>query len=87
MPEILTTIRQQTERERDIAGAVSRREGRPIAIGMKREDGTVELVPGGYREAAERTAALVTERIKANAHDPDYTLTVSAPTNMRRASI
>ena len=50
--------------------------------GYKREDGTVELVPGGYRDTAERVAALVAERTAANAHDPEYTLTVSAPTNM-----
>lgn len=81
VPEILTTVRQQTERERDIAGLF--RDGKAgFAIAMKREDGTAELVPGGYREAAERTAVLVAERLKANASDPDYKLTVSAPTNM-----
>ena len=42
----------------------------------------MELVPGGYRDTAERVAALVAERTAANAHDPEYTLTVSAPTNM-----
>ena len=30
---------------------------------MKREDGTAELVPGGHREAVERVAALVKERL------------------------
>ena len=80
VPEILTTVRQQTERERDIAGAF--RDGRATdAINMKREDGTVELVPGGYRETAERTAALLMDRIKANSQDPKFTITVSAPTN------
>ena len=81
IPEILTTIRQQTERERDIAGLF--REGKAaLALGMKREDGTAELVAGGYRETAERVAALVRERLEANAHDPAFSLTVSAPTNM-----
>lgn len=81
VPEILTTVRQQTERERDIANAF--RDGRATeAITMKREDRTVELVPGGYREAAERTAALLMERIAANRHDDRYSITVSAPTNM-----
>ncbi|GEO42166.1 hypothetical protein SAE02_63140 [Skermanella aerolata] len=80
VPEILTTVRQQTERERDIAGAF--RDGRATdAINMKREDGTVELVPGGYRETAERTAALLMDRIKANSQDAKFTITVSAPTN------
>ena len=48
---------------------------------MKREDGTAELVAGGYREAVERVAALVKERLSANAGDRRYSLTVSAPTN------
>ncbi|MCB4824174.1 MULTISPECIES: MobF family relaxase [Roseicella] len=81
VPEILTTVRQRAEREREIAGHW--REGRAAeALAMKREDGTAELVPGGTREAVERVAALVGERLRANAGDPSYTLTVSAPTNM-----
>ena len=80
VPEILTTVRQQIERERDIAGLF--RDGKAgLALGMKREDGTVELVPGGYRDAAERTAALMIDRIKANQGDDKFTITVSAPTN------
>ena len=80
VPEILTTRRQQSERERAIAGLF--REGKAAAaLAMKREDGTAELVAGGYREAVERVAALVKERLSANAGDPRYILTVSAPTN------
>jgi len=80
VPEILTTVRQRAEREREIAGHW--REGRAAeALAMKREDGTAELVPGGYREATERVAALVGQRLRANADDASYTLTVSAPTN------
>ncbi|MBX9875949.1 MAG: relaxase domain-containing protein, partial [Thermoleophilia bacterium] len=80
LPEILTTVRQRAEREREIAGHW--REGRAAeALAMKREDGTAEMVPGGYREAVERVAALVGQRLRANADDPSYTLTVSAPTN------
>lgn len=80
IPEVLTTLRQQSEREREIAGLF--RDGRAAdALAMKREDGTAELVRGGYREAVERVAALVGERLTANAKDPKYLLTVSAPTN------
>jgi hypothetical protein len=76
VPEVLTTLRQQSEREREIAGLF--RKGQAAdALAMKREDGTAELVPGGYREAAERVAALVGERLRAGVTD----LTVSAPTN------
>ena len=80
VPEILTTRRQQSERERTIAGLF--REGKAAeALAMKREDGTAEMVAGGHREAVERVAALVKERLMANAQDRRYSLTVSAPTN------
>ena len=80
VPEILTTVRQRAEREREIAGHW--REGRATeALAMKRADGTAELVPGGPREAVERVARLVGERLRANAGEAGYTLTVSAPTN------
>lgn len=80
VPEILTTIRQKTEREREISGLF--RDGKAgMALGMKREDGTVHLVPGGYREAVERVADLWQERRDANAHDPNFTISISAPSN------
>ena len=80
IPEILTTIRQHSEREREIAGHW--REGRAAeALALKRADGTAELVPGGYRETVERVAAVVEARLRAHAGDPGYSLTVSAPTN------
>ena len=83
IPEILTTVRQQTAREREIAGLM--RQGRvdsfAEALTMKREDGTAELVPGVYGDTVKRVAALVRERLTVNAAAPDYTLTVSAPTN------
>lgn len=77
VPEILTTRRQQSAREREIAGLF--REGRAAeALALKRQDGTAELVAGGYREAVERTAALVKARLAAGVQS----ITVSAPTNM-----
>lgn len=80
VPEILTTIRQQTERERETATLF--REGRAKeALGRKLEDNTVEIVPGGYREAVQRAADLWVERQAANRGVPGYSLTVSAPTN------
>jgi hypothetical protein len=80
VPEILTTLRQQTERERETS--LMFREGRAAeALDIKRQDGTAELVPGGYREAVDRVAALWRQRIEANVADATYSLTVSAPTN------
>ena len=44
--------------------------------GRKHADGTLQLVPGGYREAVEHVADLWAERRAANAQDPDYRLTI-----------
>lgn len=80
IPEILTTVRQHTEEERRIATLF--REGKAgEAIAAKREAGTAELVPGGYRNAVERVAQLYAERRQATANQPGYRITISAPTN------
>jgi len=80
VPEILTSIRQETERERETT--LMFRDGRAAeALALKRADHTAVLVPGGYRAAVEHAAALWQERRLAHAHDPDYVLTMSAPTN------
>ena len=76
VPEILTTLRQQTERERLIVGLF--REGRAAeALTMKRSDGTAEMAFGGYNEAVDRVAKLYAARLKATGEAP----TISAPTN------
>jgi TrwC relaxase/AAA domain len=80
VPELLTTVRQQSARERETS--LLFREGQAAeALALKRADGTAQLVPGGYREAVAHVASLWAARRAANAHDPDYTLTVSAPSN------
>jgi hypothetical protein len=80
VPEILTTVRQQTQHERKVTALF--RDGKAdAALKLKRQDGSAELVPGGYREATERVASLAADRLRANAHDPTFTLTASAPTN------
>jgi hypothetical protein len=61
VPEILTTRRQKTERERTISGLF--REGRAAeALDMKRADGTVEMAYGGYDGVVARVAKLYRER-------------------------
>ncbi len=80
IPEILTTLRQQSEHERQTS--LLFREGQAAeAIAMKRQVGTAEIIPGGYRQTIERAADLWQERRQANADEPSYSLTVSAPTN------
>jgi hypothetical protein len=77
VPQILTTVRQQTEREREIAGLF--REGRAAeALTLKRADGTAELAPGGYAGVINRVAKLYRERLEATGKAP----TISAPTNI-----
>ena len=80
IPEILTSIRQKTEREREITGLF--RAGRAAeALEMKQQDGTAELVAGGRQATVQRVARLWRERLEANRADPEFKLTVSAPTN------
>ncbi|SHK26571.1 conjugative relaxase domain-containing protein, TrwC/TraI family [Roseomonas rosea] len=80
VPEILTTRRQRTEREREIAGLF--RDGKAAeALAMKREDGTAEAVPGGYDDAVRRVAELWRQRREANAGDAGFSISVTAPTN------
>ena len=80
VPEILTSIRQKTEREREITGLF--RAGRAAeALEIKQRDGTAELVAGGRQATVQRVAQLWHERLEANRADPAFKLTVSAPTN------
>ena len=78
LPELLTTVRQETERGREIAGLFrgtdlgpeatlkERQEHRLAevtqALGMKRDDGTVLLVGGDQDQVVERVADLYMER-------------------------
>jgi hypothetical protein len=72
----VTTVRQQTEREREIVGLF--REGRAReALDMKIADGTAEMVWGGRKETIERVAKLYAERLLATGTAPS----MSAPTN------
>jgi conjugative relaxase-like TrwC/TraI family protein len=76
VPEILTTRRKETERERRIAGLF--RDGRAAeALDLKRADGTAEMAYGGYEGVVDRVAALYRERLEATGTAP----TISAPTN------
>jgi hypothetical protein len=76
VPQILTTVRQQTAREREIV--LLFREGRAAeALNMKRADGTAEMALGGYDGVVARTATLYAERMAATGHAP----ALSAPTN------
>ena len=61
VPELLSTIRQITERERETS--LMFREGRAgEALKRKDEDGTLKIIPGGYSEAVSAIVDLWWER-------------------------
>jgi len=80
IPRLLYSVRQDSQRERDIA-ALFRRGQASEAIEMKREDGTAILVGGGRDATIARIAQLWRERIEAHRDDEGFTLTISTPTN------
>ena len=76
-PRILTSVRQNTERERDIAGLF--RDGKANeAIAMKLEDRTAELVAGGRDPTIQRIAAKWQELTTA---DPTLQPSIGTATN------
>jgi hypothetical protein len=76
IPEIATTVRQRTERERTIAG-LFREDRAAEALDMKRADGTAEMVCGGYDGVVSRAARLYADRFRATGEPP----TIAVPTN------
>jgi len=86
-PEILTTVRQITARDRKIA-SLFRKEEAAKALDMKRDDGTAKLVGGDYDQVVEAIASLYLSRRDAlRAADPCKTITISVPTNEDAAEI
>lgn len=83
IPEILTTVRQRSEEEREVTALFRSGDERQVLDGLRRKAaaGTAELVPGGYAEAVQRVATLWRERTQATREQPGYTVTISAPTN------
>ena len=87
MPELLTTVRQETKRGREIAGLF--REGRAAeALAMKRADGTARLIGGDQDQVIDRIADLYMERRDVlRAAGSRLGVTVSALTNEDAADI
>lgn len=77
VPKILTSVRQNSEREREIAGLF--REGKAReAISMKLEDKTAELVAGGRDATIKRTAE---KWMALTKEDPTLQPTIGVVTN------
>ena len=87
MPELLTTVRQETKRGREIAGLF--REVRAAeALAMKRADGTARLIGGDQDQVIDRIADLYMERRDMlRAAESKLDVTVSALTNEDAADI
>ena len=87
LPELLSTMRQATQRGREIAGLF--REGEAgQALAMKREDGTARLVGGDRDQVVSAIADLYLERRDAlAASGAKRGVTVTAPTNDDAAEI
>ena len=87
MPELLTTVRQETKRGREIAGLF--REGRAAeALTLKREDGTARLIGGDQDQVVQRIADFYIERRDTlRANGAKRGITVSALTNEDAADI
>ena len=82
VPKILTSVRQRTEREREIAGLFREGgEGTHQAIAMKREDGHAIAVAGGRAATIAQVASLWRDRVEARGKEENFRLTISAPTN------
>jgi len=80
VPELGSSVRQKDAEERETV--LMLRNGQTAeAIMRKHENGTLEIVPGGYSEAVTRTAELWQQRLEANAARPNFKISISAPTN------
>jgi hypothetical protein len=88
IPKLLTTIRQATERGREVA-TMWREGGKSTAaaIAALQEDGRFHLVAGGADATVQRTAQLWRTLTDANKADPDYTLLVMTPTNAQALEV
>jgi len=87
LPEVLTSVRQKNERDREIASLF--REGRTAeAFEMKREDGTARLVEGDYDQVLDQVADFVIARNDLLCSvDKRYSMSVTTLTNAEAADL
>ena len=86
IPKLLTSIRQQTERGREVAAMF--RDGRAAeGLSAMQDDGRMHLVAGNTEQVFRHTTALWREMTDANKADPDYSLIVMTPTNEQARSV
>jgi hypothetical protein len=80
VPELGSSVRQKAEDERETV-LMFRNGQTEEAVRRKDANGTLQVVPGGYEEAVAQTASLWRQRLEANRDRPDFTISISAPSN------
>jgi hypothetical protein len=85
--EILTSIRQRTQRELDITAKLRNEATIPDALAMKRADGDLQLVAGGPDATIRHAAKLYAQRVAAHRDDPTYTQTIITMNNAQTAAV
>ena len=85
IPELVSSIRQQTRHELDVVAAM--RQDPAAGLAMKVEDGSARLVAGGADAVVEAAVRLRRERLEANAGRGEYSLVVMAPSNAAAAEL
>ena len=80
IPELTSSVRQKDAEERETV-LMFRNGQTEEALKRKDANGTLRIVPGGYREAVEYIADLWAERRIANHGRAGFSISVSAPTN------
>jgi hypothetical protein len=80
VPELGSSVRQKAEEERETV-LMFRNGQTEEAVRRKDANGTLQVVPGGYEEAVAQTASLWRQRLEANRDRPDFSISVSAPSN------
>jgi hypothetical protein len=86
VPELGSSVRQKTAEE--IETTLMFRNGQTAeAISRKAGNGTLTVVTGGYRETIEGIADLWQERREANRDRPNFSISISAPTNQEAHDI
>jgi hypothetical protein len=80
VPELGSSVRQKAEEERETV-LMFRNGQTEEAMRRKDANGTLKIVPGGYEEAVSHIAMLWRQRLEANRDRPDFSISVSVPSN------
>jgi hypothetical protein len=86
LPELGSSVRQKDAEERETV-LMFRNGQAEEAVRRKEANGTLQIAPGGYREAIEHVADLWEQRRRENQGRPGFAISISAPTNAQAHDI